>query len=63
MTVTRPPELMSPEERHAEVARILARGYLRLRQKRREKALALSAREPLLSTAVGQDAVPQEGET
>ena len=61
-TIDRPPDLMTPEERLAEIARTLARAYLRLAQKRREKALALSAGEPLLSTAVGQDAAPQKGE-
>ena len=61
-TLERAPDLMTPEERIQEVARILARGYLRLRQKQREKALALSAGEPLLSTADGQDAPPQKGD-
>jgi hypothetical protein len=54
----RRPDLMSPEERVQEVARLLARAYLRRRQK--EKALALSAGEPLLSTAGA--APPQEGD-
>jgi len=58
MTLERPPELMTAQERLAEVARLLARAYLRLRQK--EKALALSAGEPLLSTAGA--APPQEGD-
>ena len=57
MTVERPPDLMTRQERLEEVARILARAYLR----RRQKALALSGGEPLLSTAVGQDAAPQKG--
>jgi hypothetical protein len=52
---------MTPEERLAEVARLFARAYLRLRQK--EKALALSAGEPLLSRADGQCAEPQKGDT
>ena len=53
----RPPDLMTPAERLEEVARILARAYLRLHQK--QKALALSPGEPLLSTA--EDAPPQKG--
>jgi hypothetical protein len=57
----RRPDLMSAEERLAEAAQILARGYLRLRRLEREKALALSPGEPLLSTAGGEDAAPQEG--
>jgi hypothetical protein len=59
----RAPDLMSAEERLAEVARLLARAYLRLRQKRREKALALSAGEPLLCSADGPCAAPQKGDT
>jgi hypothetical protein len=60
VTLERPPDLMTPEERLAEVARLLARAFMR--RKAREKALALSGGEPLLSTAVGQDAAPQKGE-
>jgi hypothetical protein len=57
MNVTeRPPDLMSDQERIEQVARLLARGYLRLRRKEREKALALSPGEPLLSPAGGEDA-------
>ena len=56
MTAERPPDLMSDEERLAEVAQLLARGYLRHRRKEREKALALSPGEPLLSPADGEDA-------
>ena len=57
----RPPDLMTREERLAEVARMLARAYLRLVRKRREDSLALPLGEPLLFTAVGQDAAPQKG--
>ena len=60
MTLERAPDLMSEAERLAEVARLLARGYLRLRHR---KALALSAGEPLLFTADGQCAAPQKGDT
>jgi hypothetical protein len=59
MTLERPPDRMTPEERLAEVARLFGRAYLRLRQK--QKALALSAGEPLLSTAGA--APPQKGDT
>ena len=55
-SIERAPDLMTPEERLAEVARILARAYLR----RRQKALALSRGEPLLSTAGA--APPQKGD-
>ena len=57
----RHPDLMEPLARLEEVARILARAYLRLRRKAREKALALSPGEPLLSPAGGGEAAPQEG--
>ena len=62
MSTDRPPDLMTPEERLAEVATLFARGYLRLRRKEREKALALCAGEPLLSPAGGEAAAPQEGD-
>jgi hypothetical protein len=61
VTLERPPDLMSPADRMAEVARILARAYLRLRQK--QKALALSGESTaLLCSADGAVAGPQEGD-
>ena len=61
MNAERPPDLMTPEERLEEVARLLARGYLRHRRNEREKGLALLPGEPLLSPAVGEDAALQKG--
>jgi hypothetical protein len=56
MNAERPPDLMTPEERLAELATLLTRGFLRMNRKQREKALALPPGEPLLSPADGEDA-------
>jgi len=58
MTIERDPHSMSEAERLQEVARILARAYLR----RRQKALALNGESTALLCPADGSAAPQEGD-